>query len=166
MIALAGETRNPSRYVPVALIGSVLIGVLIYVGLQVALITAINPGDIGNGWEHLHFIGMFGPPCGDGGRCPKWPTDALGFDGARTHPHMQPPLQRSATHDAFERLLQFCQAQALRASGKRARDVREEVIGKEFWHRRLHRYHLMRQYVKRFGVQIKFSAKDCAVIGA
>jgi amino acid transporter len=60
-IALAGETRNPNRYVPIALISSVLIGMLIYVGLQVAFITALNPADIGNGWGHLHFTGMFGP---------------------------------------------------------------------------------------------------------
>jgi amino acid transporter len=60
-IALAGETRNPSRYVPIALISSVLIGMLIYVGLQVSFITALNPRDISAGWAHLHFTGMFGP---------------------------------------------------------------------------------------------------------
>ena len=60
-IALAGETRNPSRYVPIALISSVLIGILIYVGLQVSFITALNPRDISGGWAHLHFTGMFGP---------------------------------------------------------------------------------------------------------
>ncbi|MBW4051092.1 MAG: APC family permease [Proteobacteria bacterium] len=60
-IALAGETRNPSRYVPIALISSVLIGMVIYVGLQIAFITALNPHDISNGWEHLRFTGMFGP---------------------------------------------------------------------------------------------------------
>ena len=60
-IALAGETRNPNRYIPIALISSVLIGMLIYVGLQVAFITALNPADISNGWEHLRFSGMFGP---------------------------------------------------------------------------------------------------------
>jgi amino acid transporter len=60
-IALAGETRNPNRYVPIALISSVLIGMLIYVGLQIAFITALKPADISNGWEHLHFTGMFGP---------------------------------------------------------------------------------------------------------
>ncbi len=60
-IALAGETRNPNRYVPIALISSVLIGMLIYVGLQYAFITALNPRDISNGWEHLRFTGMFGP---------------------------------------------------------------------------------------------------------
>jgi amino acid transporter len=60
-IALAGETRNPNRYVPIALISSVLIGMLIYVGLQVSFITALNPRDIAGGWAHLRFNGMFGP---------------------------------------------------------------------------------------------------------
>ena len=60
-IALAGETRNPNRNVPIAVISSVLIGMLIYVGLQISFITALNPGDISNGWAQLHFTGMFGP---------------------------------------------------------------------------------------------------------
>ena len=60
-IALAGETRNPSRNVPIAVISSVLIGMLIYVGLQISFITALNPNDIRNGWAQLHFTGMFGP---------------------------------------------------------------------------------------------------------
>ncbi|MFP5208265.1 MAG: APC family permease [Acidobacteriota bacterium] len=60
-IALAGETRNPSRNVPIALISSVLIGMLIYVGLQISFITALRPQDVSGGWEHLHFAGMFGP---------------------------------------------------------------------------------------------------------
>ncbi|MDA8349995.1 MAG: APC family permease [Pseudomonadota bacterium] len=60
-IALAGETRNPSRYVPIALIISVVIGMLIYVGLQVSFITALRPEDMRAGWGHLHFTGMFGP---------------------------------------------------------------------------------------------------------
>jgi amino acid transporter len=60
-ISLAGETRNPSRNIPLALIGSVLVGMLIYVGLQFAFITALDPRDISGGWEHLRFTGMFGP---------------------------------------------------------------------------------------------------------
>ncbi len=60
-IALAGETRNPNRYVPIALISSVLIGMLIYVGLQISFITALKPGDVSGGWAHLRFTGMFGP---------------------------------------------------------------------------------------------------------
>ena len=60
-IALAGETRNPGRYIPIALIGSVLIAMLVYVGLQVAFIVALKPTDIAEGWANLHFSGMFGP---------------------------------------------------------------------------------------------------------
>ncbi|MGH8191678.1 MAG: APC family permease, partial [Rhodanobacteraceae bacterium] len=60
-IALAGETRNPGRYIPIALIGSVIISMLIYIGLQLSFIIALKPTDIAGGWEHLHFSGMFGP---------------------------------------------------------------------------------------------------------
>jgi amino acid transporter len=60
-IALAGETRNPGKYVPIALIGSVLIALVVYLGLQMAFIVALQPSDISAGWTHLHFTGMFGP---------------------------------------------------------------------------------------------------------
>jgi amino acid transporter len=60
-ISLAGETRDPGRYIPIALIGSVVIGLVIYVGLQVAFITALEPKDLIGGWGNLRFTGMFGP---------------------------------------------------------------------------------------------------------
>ncbi len=60
-IALAGETRNPGKYVPIALIGSVVIALIIYLGLQFAFIVALDPNDISAGWPNLHFAGMFGP---------------------------------------------------------------------------------------------------------
>jgi|SRR6185312_11402309 len=60
-IALAGETRNPGKYVPIALIGSVLIALIIYLGLQYAFIVALPTEAINAGWTHLHFAGMFGP---------------------------------------------------------------------------------------------------------
>ncbi len=60
-IALAGETRNPGRYIPIALIGSVIISMLIYIGLQVSFITALQPVDLAQGWEHLRFTGIAGP---------------------------------------------------------------------------------------------------------
>ncbi|HEX2668763.1 MAG TPA: APC family permease [Gammaproteobacteria bacterium] len=60
-IALAGETRNPGKYVPIALIGSVVIALIIYLGLQYAFIVALDPNDISSGWPQLHFAGMFGP---------------------------------------------------------------------------------------------------------
>ena len=60
-IALAGETRNPNKYVPIALIGSIIIALLVYLGLQFAFIVALQPDDIANGWTKLNFKGMFGP---------------------------------------------------------------------------------------------------------
>ncbi len=44
-IELAGETSNPRKYVPIAVIGSVLLTGVIYIGLQVAFIGALNPKD-------------------------------------------------------------------------------------------------------------------------
>ncbi len=52
VIDFAGEVRNPKRNIPIGTVGCVVIPVLIYIGLQVALIGAIdwhdagiNPGD-------------------------------------------------------------------------------------------------------------------------
>lgn len=51
-----GESRTPQRSIPIATIGSVLIGILIYVLLQVAFIGAINFSSLGIGagsWSSL-----------------------------------------------------------------------------------------------------------------
>jgi amino acid transporter len=45
-INLAGEARNPSKSVPFAVIGSILLALVIYVLLQIAYIGAVNPGDV------------------------------------------------------------------------------------------------------------------------
>jgi amino acid transporter len=47
--------------VPIALIGSVVIALIIYLGLQYAFIVALQPDAISEGWTKLHFTGMFGP---------------------------------------------------------------------------------------------------------
>ncbi|MGD8828377.1 MAG: APC family permease [Gammaproteobacteria bacterium] len=61
-IDLGGETSNPSRDLPLAVIGSVLIATVIYIALQYAFLLSINPADIGKGgWPALHFEGMTGP---------------------------------------------------------------------------------------------------------
>ncbi|MGA7801014.1 MAG: APC family permease [Gammaproteobacteria bacterium] len=60
-IDLAGETDNPSRNIPLAVIGSVVIAAIIYIGLQYAFLLALNPADIGNDWRTLHFEGASGP---------------------------------------------------------------------------------------------------------
>ena len=51
-----GESRTPQRSIPLATVGSVLIGILIYVLLQVAFIGAINFSSLGipaGGWNLL-----------------------------------------------------------------------------------------------------------------
>ncbi|MDH4554128.1 APC family permease [Pseudomonas sp. BN417] len=54
-VSLAGEARNPSRSIPFALIGSVLIALVIYVLLQVAFIGAVSPDSVAAGWHSLNF---------------------------------------------------------------------------------------------------------------
>ncbi|MHB1302887.1 MAG: APC family permease [Acidiphilium sp.] len=63
-VELAGESSNPKRNLPIAIIGSVVIGLVIYVGLQIAFIGALNPADIANGWAKVTFKGAFGPFAG------------------------------------------------------------------------------------------------------
>jgi amino acid transporter len=62
-IELAGETTNPRRNVPIAVIGSVLLTGGIYVALQIAFIGALNPSILtkSDGWAHLSFANDFGP---------------------------------------------------------------------------------------------------------
>jgi amino acid transporter len=61
---LGGESSNPRRNIPIAVIGSVLIGVVIYFLLQVAFIGAVNPNDLSKGWDELAFAGSAGPFAG------------------------------------------------------------------------------------------------------
>ena len=60
-IDMAGETANPARNIPLAVIGSVVLASVIYIALQVAFLLALRPADIANGWNHLHFAGITGP---------------------------------------------------------------------------------------------------------
>jgi amino acid transporter len=63
-IELAGESSNPRRAVPIAVIGSVVICMLLYVGLQVAFIGALPDSAIAKGWAHLSYANDFGPLAG------------------------------------------------------------------------------------------------------
>jgi amino acid transporter len=60
-IELAGETSNPRKYVPIAVIGSVVLCGIIYIGLQIAFIGALDPSDFAGGWGTLSFENDFGP---------------------------------------------------------------------------------------------------------
>jgi amino acid transporter len=62
-IELAGESSNPKRNVPLAVIGSVLITGVIYVLLQVAFTMGVPASalDKSHGWSSLSFANDFGP---------------------------------------------------------------------------------------------------------
>jgi len=60
-IELAGESDNPRRNIPIAVIGSVLITGAIYVLLQVAFTLGIPRSALSGGWGTLSFSNDFGP---------------------------------------------------------------------------------------------------------
>lgn len=52
---MAGEAKNPSRSLPFAIVGSVLICLVIYLSLQISFISAITPQNIpGTNWHLLN----------------------------------------------------------------------------------------------------------------
>jgi amino acid transporter len=62
-IELAGETTNPRRNVPFAVIGSVLLTAVIYIALQIAFIAAVPSATLAKSgsWSSLSFTNDFGP---------------------------------------------------------------------------------------------------------
>jgi amino acid transporter len=63
-IDLGGECSNPSRHIPLAVIGSVVLSAGIYILLQVAFLLALRPADLAHGWSGLNFSGQMGPFAG------------------------------------------------------------------------------------------------------
>jgi amino acid transporter len=61
---LAGESKNPKRDIPRAVIGSILIGATIYIMLQVVFIAALPHSAFAHGWANLTFTGKTGPFAG------------------------------------------------------------------------------------------------------
>lgn len=60
-IDMAGETRNPARNVPLALIFGLLIPLVIYIILQVAFIGSLDPSELKNGWAKVESAHGLGP---------------------------------------------------------------------------------------------------------
>ena len=52
-VELAGETHNPQRNVPIAIIGSVLLTAILYIALQVAFIGALPVHALIHGWANI-----------------------------------------------------------------------------------------------------------------
>jgi amino acid transporter len=58
---LAGESSNPRRDIPRAVIGSIVIGAVIYILLQVVFIAALPKDQIQGTWAHAAYTTMTGP---------------------------------------------------------------------------------------------------------
>ena len=66
-VQLGGESRNPGRNIPLAIIGGMVVAVGLYLALQVAFIAALDPSSLSNGWGAVSFSGkaqLFGPFAG------------------------------------------------------------------------------------------------------
>ena len=63
-IQLGGESANPRRNIPLAVLGSMGIGIVIYVLLEVAFLGALDPANLAHGWSQLAFHGLVGPFAG------------------------------------------------------------------------------------------------------
>jgi amino acid transporter len=49
---LAGEARNPRRDVPIAVVGSMIMGAIIYIGLQICFTGGLSPANLVHGWSN------------------------------------------------------------------------------------------------------------------
>ena len=63
-VQIGGESRNPGRNIPLAVVGAMILGVVIYVLLQVAFLAALQPSNLSHGWTKLAFNGLVGPFAG------------------------------------------------------------------------------------------------------
>lgn len=63
-LMLAGEVQNPQRNIPIAILGAVGIGFILYFMLQLSFIVAIPKNYLSHGWQHLSFTNDSGPLVG------------------------------------------------------------------------------------------------------
>jgi len=66
-VQLGGESRNPGRNIPLAIIGGMAVAIVLYIALQVAFIAALDPSNLSKGWNAVSFSGKgqaFGPFAG------------------------------------------------------------------------------------------------------
>lgn len=63
-VELAGEAKSSAIAIPLAIVGSVVCCLLLYVGLQMAFIGALEPSMLAQGWQNVKFIGDVGPFAG------------------------------------------------------------------------------------------------------
>ena len=58
---MAGEARKPKVALPVAIIGSVIICMALYLLLQIAFLSSLTPENIINGWNNINMGDKLGP---------------------------------------------------------------------------------------------------------
>ena len=63
-LMLAGEVKNPQKNIPIAILGAVLIGFVLYFMLQFSFLAAIPQKYLGLGWHALSYPGDGGPLVG------------------------------------------------------------------------------------------------------
>lgn len=63
-VELAGETKRLAVAIPLAIVGSVVICLLLYLALQIAFIGALDKNMLAQGWSKLTFEGDVGPFAG------------------------------------------------------------------------------------------------------
>lgn len=61
VLIMMGEIENPGKYVPLVLLGSVVMTTILYTGLQWSFIGSLREQDLIHGWSKLSFIGDAGP---------------------------------------------------------------------------------------------------------
>ena len=75
---LAGEARNPKRDIPLAVVGSMLLGAALYMALQICFIGALNPANVAHGWANpFGNAGTLGPTT-------RWPPRSAWAGWARS----------------------------------------------------------------------------------
>ena len=60
-VELAGESKRPELAIPLAIVGSVLVCLILYLGLQIAFIGALDHNSLQQGWARLNFANDIGP---------------------------------------------------------------------------------------------------------
>ncbi len=63
-VELAGEAKRSAISIPLAIVGSVVCCMILYLGLQIAFIGALKLESFQGGWQQLSFIGDVGPFAG------------------------------------------------------------------------------------------------------
>lgn len=60
-VEMAGEAKKSSIAIPLSTAGSVVACLVLYLGLQICFIGALDPASLKNGWQNLNFTGDIGP---------------------------------------------------------------------------------------------------------